>query len=118
MIQGTSHFMLFASHFESISFSRSEPIMILGMLVMLVQGVVLSVGYFKHIKNEKLSGFKFGILTGLFFVPYIALVEPSKYEVPSVLNWFMVEAFVGMVQFGTFGVILGLIHKQSSKRKN
>ena len=59
------------------------------------------------------SGLFFGWGLMLFLGSYIVLVEPSKYLVPSVQGWMLVEASATFVQFTLFGLALGLIHARS-----
>ncbi|MCF8247709.1 MAG: hypothetical protein K9J37_21725 [Saprospiraceae bacterium] len=114
IVQATSHFALFKSHFDGIDFARKEPIMLPGVLVMLVQGIVLTYLYQFFHKQEKplLRGWQFGMLVGLFLVSYIAIVEPSKYAVPSYSEWVGVESLAGLVQFSLFGLALGWIFQK------
>lgn len=56
-----------------------------------------------------------GLLTGVFFVSCPALVEPPNYAVPSVISWALVEKILGIVQFGLFGLVTGLVFRMSEK---
>ena len=98
-----------AQNFPSVS----DPIIALGLLVMVIQGVVLSVALsaWRGAAASITDGVIVSLTFGLFLVSYIALVEPSKYTVPSVQNWLMVEGSAGLIQFGLFGLLLGLVHK-------
>ncbi len=112
--QGLSHFVINVDHFAAIPFMRQEPILLLGIAVMLIQGLLLSVLYaraYGH-DNSVRHGIEFGLIMGLFLVSYIALVEPSKYTAPSISSWIAVEGSVGFVQFGVFGLLLGFIHRR------
>jgi len=112
IVQALSHFVINVAHFASISFMRSEPIMTLGIFTMIIQGVVLSYFYrfYKHIDSDWKTGLKYGLLIGAFFVSYIALVEPSKYQVPNITNWILVESIAGLIQFSLFGILLGIAY--------
>lgn len=117
-IQALSHFLVNVEHYASIPFMREEPIMALGILAMLIQGLVLSYlysGYSQKEGSDWKKGIKFGLLTGLFLVSYIALVEPSKFNAPSVASWIIIEGLVGIVQFGVFGLLLGIVFKNKLK---
>jgi hypothetical protein len=112
--QGLSHFAINAEHFATISFMRPDPVIPLGLLVMVVQGGLVSLGL--HSWRGESARIVDGVLAsgafGAFLVSYIAIVEPSKYQVPSILGWFEVEALVGLAQFAIFGVMLGAIHQR------
>lgn len=112
--QFISHFVVNAKHYGSIPFMREEPIFILGFLTMIMQGIVLSHLFKIYCKNEFTikKGFVYGLLFSAFFVSYVALVEPAKYQVPSISSWILVEATVGIIQFSLFGVLLAMLFKK------
>ncbi len=118
--QSISHFVINAGHYASIPFMREEPIFILGFLTMIIQGMVLSHLFLIYCQSEITlkKGLVFGLLLSAFFVSYPALVEPAKYQVPSVGSWILVEATVGIIQFSLFGLLLALIFKRLSTRPN
>jgi hypothetical protein len=114
LVQGTSHFALFAQHYAEVSILRHEPNFALGFASMVIQGAILS-GVFmgSRFNNGKLmDAVRFAWLFGAFLVSYIALAEAGKYSVPSVASWFVVEAGAGAVQFTLAGVILGLVNRK------
>ena len=85
---------------------REEPLMYFGLLTMLIQGIVLTVLYLKWANNNFniKQGLIFSWLVGLFFVSYLALVEPDKYNVMNVTEWVLVEGIAGLFQFNIFGI--------------
>jgi hypothetical protein len=112
--QSISHFVINAEHYASITFMRAEPVFILGFLTMIMQGLVLS-HFFKIYSGKEFTlkkGFIYGLLLCIFFVSYPALVEPAKYQVPSITSWILVEGSVGVVQFTLFGVLLSMLFKK------
>ncbi|MEM8484421.1 MAG: hypothetical protein AAF564_02675 [Bacteroidota bacterium] len=114
-VQAGSHFFLNTAHYSSVSFMRPEPIMPLGLSVMILQGIILGL-LFPAIKWRgpvKRNALLFSLLMGAFLGAYIAFVEPAKYAVPSVGTWICVEASASLVQFLIFGVLLGFIHRES-----
>ena len=50
----------------------------------------------------------------VLLVGYSAVVEPSKYQVPSISEWAIVEGSAGVIQFGVFGVLIGILFKNNS----
>ncbi|MEH6474558.1 MAG: hypothetical protein V7727_02660 [Sneathiella sp.] len=118
-VQGLSHFVINKAHFDAISFARAEPIMALGFLVMLIEGAVISgalsswMGPNVTIKNSLIVSYAFGLFLG----SYIAFTEPAKYEVVSIGSWVAVEGLASLIQFGVFGILMGLIHKNSYRSK-
>ena len=112
--QSISHFGINAAHYSSIPFMRKEPIFILGFITMIMQGIVLSHFFTIYCKNEITirNGLVYGLLLSAFFVSYPALVEPAKYQVPSISSWILVEATVGIIQFSLYGVLLAILFKK------
>lgn len=109
LIQAISHFAVNTEHYASIPFMREEPLMYFGLLTMFIQGLMLTILYLKWAKNDFSikQGLKFSLLIGLFFVSYLALVEPDKYNVANVAEWALVEGIAGLIQFSLFGLLLG-----------
>ena len=121
LVQALSHFVVNVNHYAGIGFLRSEPVMVLGILTMIIQGFILSYLYPFYRPsgyNPILRGWTYGMLLGLFLVSYIALVEPSKYNSPSIPNWIMVEGLAGLVQFSLFGIILGALNRSHHQRQH
>lgn len=112
--QSISHFGINADHYSTIPFMRTEPIFILGILTMIIQGLSLSYLYNLFSKNDFTvkNGALFGLLITALFVSYPALVEPAKYVVPSVSSWILVEGMVGTFQYTIYGVALSLSFKK------
>jgi hypothetical protein len=108
--QSISHFVINAEHYASIPFMRAEPIFVLGLLTMIMQGMVLSYLFLIYSINEYTirKGLIYGLIVSAFFVSYPALVEPAKYQVPSISSWILVEATVGIIQFTLFGILLSV----------
>ncbi|MFK7846626.1 MAG: hypothetical protein AB8G77_15100 [Rhodothermales bacterium] len=114
-VQALSHFVINVSHYAGISIMRTEPIIPLGILAMVVQGAILGILFQRIQMNGSVmrNALMFSLMMGLFLAIYIAVVEPSKYIVPSIGAWVLVEGIASTVQFGLFGVLLGLIHRKS-----
>lgn len=91
--------------------------MALGILAILIQGALAGLLY--PVVRLKSSGIKRGVLFGWFLggflASYIVLVEPAKYEVPSISAWMLVEGLASFVQFTLFGVLLAVVHRPSGR---
>lgn len=111
--QATSHFTINAAHYAAVAHIKPDPIIPLGFLSMLIQGMVLSLVYTNSYFRE--DGVKGAVLLswmfGAFLVSYIALAEAGKYSVPDVGSWIIVETIVGFAQFSLVGLLLGLAHR-------
>jgi hypothetical protein len=118
-VQATSHSAINREHYASVSFMRPEPIFALGILSMVLQGGILSWLYSSVVRESAgwRNGLSFGLLAGTFFVSYLALAEPAKYQVPSVGRWMATESVAGLVQFGLFGLAIGWIHSRFGRPK-
>lgn len=113
LVQATSHFVLAADHFAAVPFMRLEPILAMGVGTMLVQGLVLTwafsrVGRVETVTRDALA---FAMAMGVFLGGYIAVVEPSKYAVPSIGTWMIVEGLAASVQFLLFGLGLRFVFR-------
>ena len=117
-VQGASHFVINIDHYAAIPFTRADPILPMGLLVMIVQALIIS---FAMIQLWPEGATMRQALTvsacfGLFLAAYIALTEPAKYTAPSIPKWIAVEATASFVQFAVFGVFLGWIYRKRAER--
>ncbi|WP_299147978.1 hypothetical protein [uncultured Tateyamaria sp.] len=106
--------MVNKDHFAAISYLRENPIIPMGFAAMVMQGLIMSVALRAWREGDATiaNGFAIAAAFGVFLIAYITLVEPAKYETPDIFAWIRVEAFVGLVQFSAFGILLGLIHSK------
>lgn len=84
---------------------------------MLVQALILG-GVMQRLWPDGatiLDGIKVSVSFGLFLGSYIVLAEPAKYAAPSIPAWMMIEAIASTIQFGVFGLLLGLIHRKHTQ---
>ncbi len=114
VVQGLNHFVINQAHYENIDFARAEPVMALGFLAMIIQGLILTFAMTRIVStgNRLQDGLLVSISFGLFLAVYIALAEPAKYAAPSIPSWFMTEGLASTIQFLIFGVVIGLIHRK------
>ncbi|HJU75184.1 MAG TPA: hypothetical protein VJ717_15690 [Gemmatimonadaceae bacterium] len=113
-VQGASHFAINADHFAGISIMREEPIVPMGLLSMMIQGLVFAFLFpaFNRGTNSIRNGVVFSWTLGAFLASYIVLGEAGKYAIPSIPAWIAVELSAAAVQFTLFGVLLGLVHRR------
>lgn len=113
-VQGLNHFVINKSHYEKIDFARTEPVLALGFITMIIQGLILSFAMTKIVSTGSLvrDGLLVSLSFGLFLASYIALAEPAKYAAPSISSWFVTEGLVSTIQFLIFGLVLGFIHRK------
>ncbi|MFS2318160.1 hypothetical protein RMQ97_09500 [Maricaulis sp. D1M11] len=113
-VQGLSHFVINVDHYAQIRFARPDPVMPMGFAAMLVQSLIMGMVMSRFFPNGATLRDGIGVsgVFGLFLASYIVLAEPAKYAAPSIPAWMLVEATASTIQFGVFGVILGLIHRK------
>ncbi len=111
--QAVSHFGVNAAHYAAVTYLRAQPIFVLGVLSMLIQGSIMSYLYAHLSESWQSTGHAvlFAWLVGGILVSYEALAEAAKYSVPSVTSWIAVEVAAGFVQFTLFGALLGWVYR-------
>jgi hypothetical protein len=118
-VQGASHFAINAGHYAAIPIMRAEPVIAMGLLSMLIQGVIFALLFptFQRGSGVVWDGVRFSWALGGFLASYIVLGEAGKYAIPVIASWITVEASVAFVQYTLFGVLLGLIHRRSAEAR-
>lgn len=113
-VQGLNHFVINTEHYAGIDFARPDPIIPLGLLAMVIQGLILSFAVTKLAPAGATmrNGVTVSLAFGLFLASYIALAEPAKYAAPSIASWMVTEGIASTLQFVSFGFVLGFIHKK------
>ncbi|MGH7712945.1 MAG: hypothetical protein ACREOG_16765 [Gemmatimonadaceae bacterium] len=114
-VQGASHFAINAEHYAAISIMRPEPIVPMGLVSMVIQGLLFAFLFptFNRGPNPPRNGLMFSWAMGAFLASYIVLGEAGKYAIPSISSWIAVELTAAAVQFTIFGALLGFLHRRS-----
>ncbi len=110
------HVLLFEERYEAFGYFEGEPDFLLGLLTIVLQGVLLSV-LFPMLKTEGTSfrrGLKFALITGAFFWTSHVLAFVAKQRVPEVSAFIWMETAYLLLQFGLFGLIIGVIHREGA----
>lgn len=115
-VQATSHFAANQDHYAAVTHISPNPIIPLGLLAMLVQGIILSFAYTRIGARSMFDALRFAWLAGAFLVSYIALGEGGKYTLPSIPSWIAVEVIAGFAQFTVYGLLLGLVYRGAAIR--
>ena len=110
--------LLFRELYLSLaSFSlRGAPIMQLGLISVLVEGVALSLlfsKYYKGVKKPLTEGMILGLLVGAFSIGYASLVVPAKFIIDPIWQYSVLELGFGIIHFGFAGIILGYIFNRN-----
>ena len=110
------HVLLFKERYESFGYFEGEPNFLVGLLTIVLQGILLSI-LFPMLKTKGSSfqrGLKFALIAGAFFWTSHVLAFVAKQEVPSVSAFIWMETLYLMLQFGVFGLIVGIIHREGN----
>jgi hypothetical protein len=110
--------LLFRESYLSLASSslRSAPIMQLGLVSVLIEGVVLSLLFSMYYKggDPLTEGVLLGLLVGTFSIGYAGLVVPAKFVIEPIWKYSILELGFGIIHFGLAGVFLGYIFNRST----
>lgn len=112
LVQGLSHFRFNAAHYRASGFFREKPVVALGVLAMLVQGLLLSLafqalGADASLRDALLVAWSFGA----FLASYMGLALAGEMSVPNVSSWIRIELSAAAVQFTLAGLALWAAHR-------
>ena len=117
--QAVSHFGVNAAHYAAVTYLRAQPVFVLGILSMMIQGSIMAYLYAQVPGAGRSIGHAvfFAWLVGGILVSYEALAEAGKYSVPAIGSWIAVEVGAGLVQFTLYGALLGWVHRARGLQK-
>jgi hypothetical protein len=106
------HFAFFPELYHGFGiYNRTEPIIPLGMLSMVLQGAVMAVIYPRWYRGEAplTAGLKFGLLMGLFLFSVSTIANAAKINVTGLGAFLLLQAAFHALQFGAAGAVFGLV---------
>ena len=106
------HFAFFPELYHQFGiYNRAEPIIPLGILSMVVQGVVMALIYPRWYRGEAplAAGLKFGLLMGLFLFSVSTLANAAKINLNGLASFALIQAAFHALQFAAAGAVFGLI---------
>ena len=112
------HVLLFSERYESFGYFEGEPDFLLGLIAIVLQGVLLST-LFPMLRTEGTPlrrGIRFALITGAFFWTSHVLAFVAKQTVPEAWSFIWMETGYLLLQFGLFGLIIGVIHRGGASR--
>lgn len=117
VIQGILGFVIAGNYFLSIPIMRQSPLIYLSMPATILTGIAIATYYpMTHLTGTPvIRGLKFGLLTGLIIVPFLALDLPGRFNIPSPATWILNQGLLGIVQSAVAGVLIGLIYGKDPK---
>lgn len=92
-------------------YTRADPIIPLGLVTMLIQGVVLAAIYPRWYRGgaPAAEGIKFGLLLGLFLYSVATLATLAKAEVSDPWRFILLSGVFHAIQFIVAGTGIGLV---------
>jgi hypothetical protein len=113
LIAAPWHMLLFKPVYDDLAiFTRKEPLIPLGLVSMLMQGLVLSYLYplFAQGKHSVKTGALFGLLMGVLLASSAVFAEAGKQNVTSLSTWLVLESVYFLFQFSVVGAVIGAIY--------
>ena len=106
------HVAIFKKQYQSFGYFEGEPSFLIGLLTIIIQGIVLSFLYpfVKFNGSAYVQGLKYSLLIGLFFWTSHVLAFVAKQVISNPMLFIIMESFYLLLQFGIFGVLIGLIY--------
>lgn len=115
LIAAPWHFVLFKDLYHSFGiYNRAEPIVPLGFLSMLIQGVVMTYIYPRYCNGESTykKSIQFSLLMGVFLYSVTTMANAAKIEVSPMGTWFAIQAAFHLLQFLSIGLVLGFVYSK------
>ena len=113
------HMMWFHDLYEGMgAFTRSEPIIPLGMLAMITQGIIIAYHYPCYYKggNPVLQGIKFSLLIGAVVYSVMGFAMAAKIDINPISTFLFYNVIFQLIQFVLTGAALGLIYGYINKK--
>lgn len=97
------------------AFQRAQPIMLLGIAAILIQGIVIGYLYPYYKQNENnplLNGVKFNLIIGLMTYTAMGFATAAKFQIEPVSQFLIYHTIFQLIQFTLTGIALGFIYKK------
>ncbi len=115
LIAAPWHFVLFKELYHSFGiYNRVDPIVPLGFLSMIAQGLVMATIYPRYYRggSHYKEATQFSLLMGVFLYSVSTIANAAKIEVSPMSTWFGIQAGFHLIQFAVCGVALGLVYSK------
>lgn len=110
------HLVAFGQVYEELGvYTRPEPIVPLGFLSTLLQGVLLALAYprFRRDGGSPVrDGLRFGLFAGAFGWTYLVVVTAAHQTMSSLATWLTLETLFVAVQFTLVGLAFGIAYRR------
>ena len=107
------HLVIFEERYRAFGYFDDEPNVLLGFISIVIQGVTLSFLY-QHTRfngGALVQAAKFACVIGVFFWTSHVLAFLAKQLVQDSVAFAIMETGYLAIQFGAFGLLLGLINR-------
>lgn len=94
------------------AFQRAEPIMVLGIAAILIQGIVIGYLYPFYIRDHSSSirrGVQFTLIIGLMTYTAMGFATAAKFKIEPVADFLIYHTIFQAIQFILVGIALGWI---------
>jgi hypothetical protein len=108
------HLVVFRSFYERIGyFGEKEPIVALGFLSIVVQGLLLAYAYpfFQRGGSALIEGMRAAAVFGGLIMSVQVVAAAAKNHAPATAEWFLFEGLYFVIQFTLIGLALAFIHR-------
>ena len=107
------HIVLFEKQYQAFNYIQGEPSFLLGFTSILIQGFLLSVlyPYVKFTGKPIIRGLKYSWILGLFFWTSHVIAFIAKQNIDNPILFIVMESSYLVMQFGIYGVLIGLIYR-------
>lgn len=112
------HFVWFHGLYERLGiYNRHDPIIPLGMLSMLIQGIILAYLYplFYRAGSPLKRGITYGLIMGAYLYSVSTLANAAKIMVSSMPLWLGIQTAFHAIQFVLAGAVIGLAYGRIGK---
>ncbi len=115
LIAAPWHFLLFKDLYHSFGiYNRLDPIVPLGFLSMVIQGIVMAYMYPRFYKggSHYKEAMQFSLLMGVFLYSVSTIANAAKIEVSPMTAWLELQAGFHVIQFMACGFALGFVYSR------
>lgn len=113
------HLIVFAEQYDRLgAFTREEPVVALGFLVIVLQGILLAVAFEAYTRGSASvrHALRFAFLAGTFLWSSQVVAFAAKSAVSSLTSWLLIESAYFAIQFALVGLALGALHSRAALR--